>query len=113
MNTQGKCPVMHRHTAQGTLSNQKWWPNQLNVQILHQHSEKSNPMGDDFDYAEEFKSLDLAAVKADLTAGMRRHVDLERVRDRYPPRRHRRDRRSQKTRETTRSAGYCKRHAIW
>ena len=70
MNTPSKCPVMHRHTAQGTLSNQKWWPNQLNLQILHQHSEKSNPMDPGFDYAEAFKSLDLDAVKKDLHALM-------------------------------------------
>jgi catalase-peroxidase len=70
MNTPSKCPVMHRHTAQGTLSNQKWWPNQLNLQILHQHSEKSNPMDPGFNYAEAFKSLDLDAVKEDLQALM-------------------------------------------
>ena len=70
MNTPSKCPVMHRHTAQGTLSNQKWWPNQLNLQILHQHSEKSNPMDPGFNYAEAFKSLDLDAVKKDLQALM-------------------------------------------
>ena len=47
-------------------TNRDWWPNQLKLDILHQHSAKSNPMGEDFDYAEEFKSLDLAAVKKDL-----------------------------------------------
>ncbi len=51
--------------AQGT-SNKDWWPNQLNLGILHQHSKKSNPMGEDFNYAEEFKKLDLGAVKKDL-----------------------------------------------
>ncbi len=52
------------------MSNRDWWPNQLPLGILHQHSSKSNPMGEDFNYAEEFKSLDLAAVKKDLAALM-------------------------------------------
>ncbi|MCM2288251.1 MAG: catalase/peroxidase HPI [Sulfuritalea sp.] len=51
-------------------SNRDWWPKQLNLKILHQHSSKSNPLGEDFNYAEEFKKLDLAAVKKDLTALM-------------------------------------------
>ena len=54
----------------GGTTNQDWWPNQLKLDILHQHSSKSNPMGEDFNYAEEFKSLDLAAVKKDLAALM-------------------------------------------
>jgi len=58
------------HTAGGGTSNRDWWPNQLNLSILHQHSSKSNPMGEDFNYAEEFKKLDLAAVKKDLAALM-------------------------------------------
>ena len=53
-----------KHTV-GT-TNRDWWPNQLRLEILHQHSAKSNPMGEDFNYAEEFKSLDLKAVKKDL-----------------------------------------------
>ncbi len=69
----GKCPVMHGSRTQvadrGT-ANQDWWPNQLNLNILHQHSPKSNPMGAEFDYAEEFKTLDYAALKRDLTALM-------------------------------------------
>jgi catalase-peroxidase len=60
---------MH-HTVGGGISNRDWWPNQLRLDILHQHSPKSNPMGKDFNYAEEFKSLDLKAVKKDLTALM-------------------------------------------
>ncbi|WP_025821744.1 catalase/peroxidase HPI [Shewanella marina] len=63
-----KCPFNHA-AAQGT-SNQDWWPNQLRLDILHQHTAKSNPLGADFNYAEAFKSLDLAAVKADLHALM-------------------------------------------
>ncbi|MFB3766336.1 MAG: peroxidase family protein, partial [Methanotrichaceae archaeon] len=51
-------------------SNRDWWPNQLKIEVLHQHSSKSNPMGEDFNYAKEFKSLDLAAVKKDLAALM-------------------------------------------
>jgi catalase-peroxidase len=64
-----KCPVMHgtpQHTVFGGRSNRDWWPNQLNLRILHQHSSLSNPMGKDFNYAEEFKKLDLAALKKDL-----------------------------------------------
>ena len=68
-----KCPVMHgaltRNQETGT-SNQDWWPNQLNLGILRQQDKKSNPMGDDFDYREEFKKIDYAALKQDLTALM-------------------------------------------
>ncbi|MBW6392516.1 catalase/peroxidase HPI [Billgrantia antri] len=69
----GKCPVMHgSRTKRGDTgnSNQDWWPNQLNLGILHQHAPKSNPLGEAFDYAEAFKSLDLSAVKQDLEALM-------------------------------------------
>ncbi len=59
-----------KHTAGGGTSNLDWWPNRLKIELLQQHSSKSDPMGEDFDYAEEFKSLDLAAVKKDLTALM-------------------------------------------
>ncbi|MEW5869931.1 MAG: catalase/peroxidase HPI [Chloroflexota bacterium] len=65
MSDESKCPV----TGGGT-SNRDWWPNQLNLGILHQHSSLSNPMGEDFNYAEEFKKLDLQAVKQDLYALM-------------------------------------------
>jgi catalase-peroxidase len=70
MKNEGKRPVVHRHTAAGGLSNDDWWPNQLNLKILHQHSPKSNPMGEEFDYAEEFKKLDFDALKKDLHALM-------------------------------------------
>ena len=60
------------HPAGGGTSNRDWWPNQLKLDILHQHSAKSNPMGEEFDYAKEFKSLDLAAVKRDLRELMTR-----------------------------------------
>ncbi len=69
----GKCPVMHgapKHAVFGGRSNRDWWPNQLNLRILHQHSRKSNPMGPDFDYAAEFRKLDLEAVKQDIMALM-------------------------------------------
>jgi catalase-peroxidase len=59
-----------KHTAGGGTSNLDWWPNRLKLEILHQHSSKSNPMGEEFNYAQEFKSLDLAAVKKDLAALM-------------------------------------------
>jgi catalase-peroxidase len=67
----GKCPVMHGATTQaGSLVNRDWWPNQLNIGILHQHSSKSDPMSKGFDYAEKFKALDLKALKQDLYALM-------------------------------------------
>jgi len=56
----------YRHTAAGALSNRDWWPNQLNLQILHQNSPLTNPMGEDFDYAAEFEKLDLDALKKDI-----------------------------------------------
>jgi catalase-peroxidase len=62
--------MAHPHTAGDGTSNRDWWPNQLKLDILHQHSSKSNPMGEDFNYAKEFKSLDLAAVREDLAALM-------------------------------------------
>lgn len=72
MTTESKCPVngAHRHTAAGALSNRDWWPNQLNLQILHQNSSLSNPMGKEFNYAEEFKKVDLNALKKDIEAVM-------------------------------------------
>ncbi|MFC4214706.1 catalase/peroxidase HPI [Pseudophaeobacter arcticus] len=69
----GGCPVMHggaQSASTGVRSNKDWWPNQLNLKILHQNSEKSDPMAADFDYAEAFKSLDLKALKRDLVALM-------------------------------------------
>lgn len=64
-----KCPVLggtHSHTAKSTSANQFWWPNQLNLKILHQNTPTSNPMGEAFDYAEAFKTLDLEALKQDI-----------------------------------------------
>ena len=66
MNSEGKCPVIHRPTAAGALSNDDWWPNQLNLKILHQNTPLSDPMGKDFSYAKEFKTLDLDALKKDI-----------------------------------------------
>jgi len=69
MNEEEKHPVSgraHKHTDGGGTTNRDWWPNQLNLDVLHQHSSKSNPMGEGFNYAKEFKSLDLEAVKKDL-----------------------------------------------
>ncbi|MDB0565209.1 catalase/peroxidase HPI [Ralstonia solanacearum] len=68
MTTEAKCPF--KHAATGGVSNRDWWPNQLNLKILHQHSSLSDPMDKDFDYAQAFKRLDLAAVKQDLLALM-------------------------------------------
>ncbi len=69
----GGCPVAHgarRHTTAASLSNRDWWPNQLNLKILHQNSSLSDPMGKGFDYAKEFKSLDLEALRRDVFAVM-------------------------------------------
>ena len=73
MSTEAKCPVMsgsRKHTVAGATTNADWWPNQLNLKILHQNSPLSNPMGKEFNYAEEFKTLDLSAVVKDLHALM-------------------------------------------
>ena len=74
MSGNAKCPfsngALKHTTAGGTQTNASWWPNQLNLQILHRHSPLSNPMDKDFDYAKEFMSLDLDAVVKDLHALM-------------------------------------------
>src|SRR5271154_4680894 len=73
METEAKCPYSggaRKHTTAGAPSNEDWWPNQLNLKILHQHSPLSDPMGEAFNYAEEFKTLDLDAVIKDLHALM-------------------------------------------
>jgi catalase-peroxidase len=64
---EGKCPFTNGATSTiRTNSNKDWWPNKLNLKILHQHSDKSNPMDKNFDYAKEFKKLNYAALKKDL-----------------------------------------------
>ncbi len=63
---ESKCPMSGARTSVGARSNQDWWPNQLNLKILHQNSSLSDPMGEEFNYAKEFKTLDLAAVKKDI-----------------------------------------------
>ncbi|MGD9721219.1 MAG: catalase/peroxidase HPI [Pirellulales bacterium] len=68
MSTEAQCPISH--TAGGGTTNRDWWPKELRLELLHQHSSKSNPMAADFNYAKEFQSLDLAAVKKDLAALM-------------------------------------------
>ena len=70
MSNESKCPVMHHSHARGTIANQQWWPNQLNLKMLHQNPPTSNPMGADFNYAEAFKTLDLEALKQDIDAVM-------------------------------------------
>jgi catalase-peroxidase len=73
MDKEAQCPVMggdRRNTVAGTATNADWWPKQLNLKMLHQHSPLSDPMGEQFDYAKEFKSLDLDAVVKDLHAVM-------------------------------------------
>lgn len=82
MDNSAKCPVMGqvapasaRHTAAGAMSNRDWWPNQLNLKILHQNSPRVNPLGDSFDYSVEFQKLDLNAVKRDLRELMTQSQD--------------------------------------
>jgi catalase-peroxidase len=78
MNKDNKSPVTggaHQHTAGGGPTTLDWWPNRLKLEILHQHSTKSNPMGEDFNYAKEFNSLDLKAVKKDLRELMTKSQD--------------------------------------
>ncbi|MFH1869854.1 MAG: catalase/peroxidase HPI [Pseudomonadota bacterium] len=73
MSNESKCPFVAPHGARTTdsmQSNRDWWPKRLNLKVLHQHSSKSNPLGEDFNYAEEFKKLDLPALKKDLDALM-------------------------------------------
>ena len=70
MNTAGKCPVMHGGMTQTSTSIMDWWPNALNLDILHQHDTKTDPMGKDFDYRKAVEKLDYAAVKRDLNALM-------------------------------------------
>jgi hypothetical protein len=80
MTTVTKCPFNHP-IGEGT-SNRDWWPNQLRLDLLHQHSSKSNPMGEDFDYAKEFRSLDFASLKRDLAALMAMAISRSRSRRR-------------------------------
>ena len=65
MSNESKCPVMG-HSHAGTVANQRWWPNQLNLKVLHQNPPAGDPMGEDFNYAEEFKTIDLDALKEDI-----------------------------------------------
>ena len=69
MGAESKCPVMSgpdKHKMSGSTANQHWWPNQLNLKALHQNPPQASPMGDDFDYAAEFATVDLAALKKDI-----------------------------------------------
>ena len=73
MTNESKCPVLggsNRHTAVGATANQHWWPNQLNLKVLNQNSPQSDPMGESFNYAQEFKTVDLDALKQDIEAVM-------------------------------------------
>jgi len=70
MNAQNKCPVMHGANTETGTTNMDWWPNALNLDILHQHDRKTDPMGENFDYREEARKLDFDALKADLRALM-------------------------------------------
>lgn len=68
--SQSKCPVMHGGATESSMSNMEWWPKALNLDILHQHDNKTNPMGESFNYREELKKLDIKALKKDLHALM-------------------------------------------
>ncbi|MDB4409856.1 catalase/peroxidase HPI [Gammaproteobacteria bacterium] len=68
--SENKCPVMHGATTESSMSNMEWWPKALNLDILHQHDTKTNPMGEGYNYREEVKKLDVAALKKDLHALM-------------------------------------------
>jgi len=70
MTNEGKCPVMHGGATESGMSNMDWWPKALNLDILHQHDSKTNPMGADFNYREEVKKLDFEALKKDMHALM-------------------------------------------
>ncbi|MAY82984.1 MAG: catalase/peroxidase HPI [Flavobacteriales bacterium] len=74
-NGNGKCPVMHGANTESKDDIMEWWPKSLKLDILHQHDTKTNPLGEDFDYAEEFKKLDLEAVKSDLKKMMTESQD--------------------------------------
>ena len=65
-NGSGKCPFMHGANTEMNKSVMEWWPNALNLDILHQHDTKTNPLGEDFDYREELKKLDVDALKKDF-----------------------------------------------
>lgn len=69
-NSAGKCPIMHGGITETGTSVMEWWPKALNLDILHQHDTKTDPMGEGFDYGEEVKKLDVAALKKDLHALM-------------------------------------------
>ena len=66
MSDSGKCPVPHGANTTAESGNEYWWPKALNLEILHQHDTKTNPLGADFDYLEELKKLDIAALKKDM-----------------------------------------------
>ena len=70
MDDKTKCPVMHGGATESSMSNMEWWPKSLNLDILHQHDTKTNPMGKGFNYREAVKTLDFKALKKDLTALM-------------------------------------------
>ena len=66
----GQCPVMHGGATSSDASNVAWWPKTLNLDILHQHDQKSNPLGKDFNYRDQLKTLDVQSLKNDLKALM-------------------------------------------
>jgi len=82
----GKCPVMHGGATSQSSDNMEWWPNALNLEILHQHDTKTNPMGEHFDYREEVKKLDYEALWNDMRAFMKDRLKTpRRWKTRWPP----------------------------
>ena len=71
MSDASECPFSGANTTKGNSATEEWWPEQLDLRILHQHDRKSNPMGENFDYASAFNSLDYEELKADITAVLR------------------------------------------
>ncbi|MGY5843908.1 hypothetical protein ACXHPV_07860, partial [Vibrio cincinnatiensis] len=71
MSSGGKCPVMHGGVTSADMSNMDWWPKALNLDILHQHDAKTNPMGPDFNYREQLKKLDVEALKNLITTNFK------------------------------------------
>jgi len=75
MSDSGKCPVAHGAVTEVGTKNMQWWPKSLNLDILHQHDKKTNPLGEDFDYQKEVQTLDFAALKKDMHALMTESQD--------------------------------------
>ena len=83
MTDNSKCPVVHGGATSASMSRMDWWPKALNLDILHQHDAKTNPMGADFDYREELKKLDIEALKNDAVIKSAMPGEMHRLFDEY------------------------------